>query len=164
MAEILYRDANIAVLDKPPGVALLADRSGAPNLWEALPDLLGAKPYLVHRLDKPTSGVFLIALTEPMQRALTRSFQAGYTAQQFGHFVKALEEHARKTGKILTVPKLFDTPLVGIPYRSQRLVFHIRKAAGEEVYIPFSFRTSPNKVTIWNPARTSISAPGGCAC
>jgi hypothetical protein len=76
---------------------------------------------------------------------------AGYTAQQFGHFVKALEEHAQKTGKLLTLPKSPDTPLIGTPYRSRRLVFYILKEAGEEVYIPFSFATSSNKVTIWNP-------------
>ena len=75
----------------------------------------------------------------------------GYTAQQFGHFVKALELHEQKTGQCLTLPKSPDTPLIGTPFRSRRLVFYILKEAGEEVYIPFSFATSPNNVTIWNP-------------
>ena len=76
---------------------------------------------------------------------------AGYTAQQFGHFVKALELHEQKTGQRLTLPKSPDTPLIGTPYRSRRLVFYVLKEVGEEVYIPFSFATSPNTVTIWNP-------------
>lgn len=75
MPEILYRDRDLVALDKPAGVSLLADRSGAPCLWDALPEHLGAKPYLVHRLDKGTSGVLLVALNADTQRTLTRAFQ-----------------------------------------------------------------------------------------
>ncbi len=72
--ELLYRDRHLAVLDKPAEVSLLADRSGAPCLWDALPERLGTKPYLVHRLDKGTSGVLLVALDQATQRNLTRAF------------------------------------------------------------------------------------------
>jgi tRNA pseudouridine32 synthase/23S rRNA pseudouridine746 synthase len=74
--EILFRNDDLAVLNKPPDVSLLADRSGARCLWDDLPDLLGTKPYLVHRLDKPTSGVLVIALNPDTQSRLTRAFQA----------------------------------------------------------------------------------------
>jgi len=70
---------------------------------------------------------------------------AGYTAQQFGHFVKALEEREQSTGQALTVPALTETSLIGVPYRNSDaqhgLVFHVRKAPGERVEIPFRFRT-----------------------
>jgi tRNA pseudouridine32 synthase / 23S rRNA pseudouridine746 synthase len=71
---ILFRNAQLAVIEKPANVSLLADRSGAPCLWTQLPDLLGTKPYLVHRLDKGTSGVLLVALESGTQAALTRAF------------------------------------------------------------------------------------------
>ena len=88
--EILHRDADLAVINKPPDVSLLADRSGADCLWDALPSVLGCKPYLVHRLDKPTSGVLLIALTLAAQQTLTRAFAARqlrkfYLAWVVGH-------------------------------------------------------------------------------
>lgn len=76
MVEILHRDKKLVVLNKPPDVSLLADRSGVACLWDSLPDLLGGKPYLVHRLDKPTSGVLLIALHPETQKTLTRAFAA----------------------------------------------------------------------------------------
>lgn len=75
MLEIIYRDERLAVIDKPADVSLLADRSGAPGLWEGLAGELGSKPYLVHRLDKGTSGVLLVALHPDTQRTLTRAFQ-----------------------------------------------------------------------------------------
>ncbi|MCB1685288.1 MAG: RNA pseudouridine synthase, partial [Pseudomonadales bacterium] len=85
MVEILYQDDELAVLNKPADVSLLADRSGADNLWDHLPDLLGRKPYAVHRLDKPTSGVLLIALDRQTQQTLTRAF----TARQIRKFYLA---------------------------------------------------------------------------
>jgi len=74
--EILHRDTELVVINKPPDLSLLADRSGSVCLWDALPDLLGCRPYLVHRLDKPTSGVLLVALSPAAQRTLTRAFAA----------------------------------------------------------------------------------------
>jgi RluA family pseudouridine synthase len=74
--KFLHQDDRLAVINKSADVSLLADRSGADCLWEALPDLLGRKPYLVHRLDKPTSGVMVIALDQGTQTQLTRAFNA----------------------------------------------------------------------------------------
>lgn len=75
MPEVLHRSGDLAVLNKPAGVSLLADRSGAACLWDRLGEELGSKPYLVHRLDKGTSGVLLVALNARTQRTLTRAFQ-----------------------------------------------------------------------------------------
>ncbi|MEQ8859544.1 MAG: RNA pseudouridine synthase [Pseudomonadales bacterium] len=75
MLEILHRSDRLVVLNKPTDVSLLADRSGAACLWDGLAEALGSKPYLVHRLDKGTSGVLLVALHPDTQRQLTRAFQ-----------------------------------------------------------------------------------------
>lgn len=75
--EILYRDAELAVIDKPSGISMLRDRSGAPDLWSALKarfDDEGRRAYLVHRLDKGTSGAVIIALSAASQKQLTRAF------------------------------------------------------------------------------------------
>ena len=75
MFELIARTEDVAVFNKPSDVSLLADRSGAACLWDGLEEFLGCKPYLVHRLDKPTSGVLVIALNVGTQRQLTRAFQ-----------------------------------------------------------------------------------------
>jgi len=71
---VIARRPGLVVLAKPPGLSLLADRSGAPCLWDGLADWLGTAPLLVHRLDKGTSGVLLVATARNRQRELTRAF------------------------------------------------------------------------------------------
>lgn len=100
---ILYQDARLAVIDKPSGIALLADRSGAPCLWDMLPELLGGKPYLVHRLDKGTSGVLLIALDQQTQSHLTRAFNRREVEKFYLAWVTGEPERGRT--------RLIDLPL-----------------------------------------------------
>jgi len=101
--EVLYRDRELAVVNKPADVSLLADRSGAPCLWDSLGDELGSKPYLVHRLDKGTSGVLLVALQPQTRRALTRAFQQ----RRVGKFYLTWVTGAFDSGRSLTI----DLPL-----------------------------------------------------
>ena len=74
--DVIHIDENLAFIGKPPGsfVSLLADRSGAPCLWDSIKAELG-KPYLVHRLDKGTSGVLAVARNPATQARLTRAFR-----------------------------------------------------------------------------------------
>lgn len=79
-ANILWRDPGLLVLDKPSGVPVLADRNGTPCLWDALTLHLadeGLRPLAVHRIDKGTSGLLLVALTPRTQRAFGKAFETG---------------------------------------------------------------------------------------
>ncbi len=69
--EIIYQDDNILVINKPAGVSVTKDRSGAAQLK----DLLGAQLRLVHRLDKDTSGVMLLAKNVQAQTKFTAYFE-----------------------------------------------------------------------------------------
>jgi 23S rRNA pseudouridine1911/1915/1917 synthase len=82
---ILYEDAHLLVVDKPPGLTVHPG-SGQPTGTLAnalvhhirgLPERLGSdRPGIVHRLDKDTSGVIVVAKTEVTQRRLSRAFAA----------------------------------------------------------------------------------------
>jgi len=92
LPEPLFESAELLVLNKPSGVSLLEDRSGADNLWRALQS--AGKPFLVHRLDKGTSGVLLVAKTQARQSELARLFNARevrkfYIAKVVGRFPEA---------------------------------------------------------------------------
>jgi tRNA pseudouridine32 synthase / 23S rRNA pseudouridine746 synthase len=75
--DVLYRSPDLLAINKPSGISLLADRSGAACLWDDLRDALapeGSEPLSVHRIDKGTSGVLLIALTRERQSRLSQAF------------------------------------------------------------------------------------------
>ena len=76
---VIWRDEHILALNKPPG---LPSQGGSKQtrhvdgLAEALKFGFDEKPRLVHRLDKDTSGVLLMARTREMAAALTKAFRS----------------------------------------------------------------------------------------
>lgn len=75
-AEILYDDDDIIVLDKPANLLVIPDRyrHNLPNLLSILTEELG-KIFVVHRLDKETSGVVLFAKTAEAHASLNEQFE-----------------------------------------------------------------------------------------
>lgn len=80
----LYRDDSAIVLNKPPGLAT----QGGTGTTEHVDGLLDAffderlgRPRLVHRLDKDTSGVLLVARTPGSAAKFSKSF-AGRSAKK----------------------------------------------------------------------------------
>jgi len=76
MLESLFLDDHIIVLNKPAGLSVLNEGwdPEAPYLRQMLEDEYG-KIWVVHRLDKITSGVMVFALTAEAHRGLNRQFE-----------------------------------------------------------------------------------------
>jgi RluA family pseudouridine synthase len=76
--EVLLDDAELLAVNKPAGQLVIPDRSGRETLAEIVAQLSGGDPTLriVHRLDRDTSGVLLLARTIDAQRALSAQFEA----------------------------------------------------------------------------------------
>jgi 23S rRNA pseudouridine1911/1915/1917 synthase len=80
---VLFEDDDVLAIDKPPGMVV----HPAPGAWHGTvvnallhrglvsEDRETHRPGIVHRLDKETSGVLLIARHERAQRALSRAFR-----------------------------------------------------------------------------------------
>jgi 23S rRNA pseudouridine955/2504/2580 synthase len=78
-AAVLYRDDHLIALNKPPGLPTQGGSGQTRHvdgLAEALRFGLEEKPRLVHRLDKDTSGILLLARTRESAKALTEAFRA----------------------------------------------------------------------------------------
>ncbi len=82
-AAVLWKDEHIIALNKPPG---LPSQGGSgqtgrhvDGLTEALKFGYKDRPKLVHRLDKDTSGVLLLARTDRVARALSEAFRSRTT-------------------------------------------------------------------------------------
>ncbi|MBI6630302.1 RluA family pseudouridine synthase [Pontibaca salina] len=75
---VIYRDDHVLALNKPAGLAVQGGSGQSRHvdgLAEALMFDLDEKPRLVHRLDKDTSGVLLLARTRAVAADLTASFR-----------------------------------------------------------------------------------------
>lgn len=82
--DILYQDSDLAVLDKPAGMVVHPGAGHASGtlvnaLLHHLTDLSGIggerRPGIVHRLDRGTSGVMVIAKHDAAHQELARQFQ-----------------------------------------------------------------------------------------
>lgn len=70
---ILYRDAHLVAVNKPAGIPVhrsALDRHAAVTVLQLLYAQTGLKGYPAHRLDRPTSGVLLLALDADTARLL----------------------------------------------------------------------------------------------
>ena len=99
-AAVIYRDDDIIALNKPPGLPVQGG-SGQTRHVDGLAEALrfGAdeKPRLVHRLDKDTSGVLLLARSAQAARGLTRAFQARETRKIYWAVVAGVPKPATGT-------------------------------------------------------------------
>jgi 23S rRNA pseudouridine1911/1915/1917 synthase len=89
--EVLFEDEDVVVVNKPPGLVVHpahGHKSG--TLVNAMLGRIASttgresgRPGIVHRLDKDTSGVMVIAKTDVAQLALSRQLQAKRFAKQY---------------------------------------------------------------------------------
>jgi 23S rRNA pseudouridine955/2504/2580 synthase len=79
---VIYRDDHIIALNKPAGIPVQGGSKQVRHidgLAEALKFGYEDKPRLVHRLDKDTSGVLILARTRQVAAGLTGAFRARET-------------------------------------------------------------------------------------
>ena len=79
--EVLYEDQEIIVIDKPAGLLSMADaREKEKTAYHLVGDYLKkqdrqARVFIVHRLDRDTSGVLVLAKNEKIKRLLQENWQ-----------------------------------------------------------------------------------------
>ncbi len=100
-AMTLYEDQKVIVFNKPAGLAVQGG-SGLnrhiDKMLESLRNKKGEKPRLVHRLDRDTSGVLVVAKTRGAASALAKSFRGRNTEKTYWAIVKGVPKP--KEGKI----------------------------------------------------------------
>ncbi|MCW5700518.1 MAG: RluA family pseudouridine synthase, partial [Rhodospirillales bacterium] len=112
---VLYRDEHLIVLDKPAGLAVQGGTRTDRHLDAMLEALCfgGERPRLVHRLDKDTSGVLVLARTAAAAAALAKGFRSHAA-------------HKRYWAVVVGIPKVaegrIDLPLAKHPgQRGERI-------------------------------------------
>ncbi len=104
---VLFEDAHLIVIDKPPGMAMHpAPGSESGTLVNALLHHCGAslsgiggvaRPGIVHRIDKETSGVVVAAKTDAAHQGLSALFAAHDIERVYTAFTRGAPHPARGT-------------------------------------------------------------------
>jgi len=90
---ILYEDDDVLVLNKPFGIAVQGGtntRRHIDGMLAGMTDRFGDRPRLVHRLDRDTTGVLLIAKHRDAAAKLGRTFQTRSAAKTYWALVKGV--------------------------------------------------------------------------
>jgi 23S rRNA pseudouridine955/2504/2580 synthase len=97
---ILYMDKSVIVLNKPSGLAT----QGGSGLTRHVDGMLGQlaferkqRPKLVHRLDRDTSGVLVVARTVPAAAALAKSLAQRDASKIYWALTRGVPKQARGT-------------------------------------------------------------------
>lgn len=112
--DIVHEDEYVLVVNKASGLLSLPDRfkPELPNLKE-LADQHYGKVWIVHRLDRDTSGVLVLAKTEEAHRSLSQQFEKRKVKKHYWALVKGGPGQAE--GDI-------DRPIAPNPHRPGRMI------------------------------------------
>ena len=127
---VLYEDESLIALDKPAGVVVhpsYKQLSGTllnAVLWR-LRDRPGARPGILTRLDKDTSGLVIVALSPGVHAALQRDAAAGRISK---HYLAVVAGEPRPAAGTLALPLARD------PHDRRRVVVTSGGAASETRY------------------------------
>ncbi len=143
--EVLYEDASLIAVNKPAGLAVHAGAglhegtlvNRLVHRFGALSQLGGEmRPGIVHRLDKDTSGVLLVARTDAAHRALAAQF-AGRTVEKI--------YLALVHGKVRADSGRITKPIARDPVRRTRMT--ARLESGREALTEYKVRKRFEKFT-----------------
>ena len=119
--DLVYQDSQIVVLDKPAGIPVHPgpghpDRTIVNGLLALCPDIEGIggdiRPGIVHRLDKDTSGLMMVAKTHAAHLALSQQIKTREVTK--GYLALAVGEVKPPTGVI-------DLPIARDPRNRKRM-------------------------------------------
>lgn len=150
---ILYQDDYLVVVDKPSGWLVhrsFLDKHETRFVLQSLRDQLGQHVYPVHRLDRPTSGVLVFALSADIARVLSQQIEAGLWQKGYLAVVRGY----LKTAGILDYPLKEQHDAIADKFAK------VDKAAQSAItrYKPLAYVELPFAVSRYATARYSLVA------
>jgi len=125
--EILYQDPDVAVLNKPPGMVVHPGAGHASGtlvnaLLHHITDLSGVggemRPGIVHRLDRGTSGVMVVAKNDAAHQELARQFHDREVEKEYVALVWGLVQQRKR----------IDIPIGRDPVHREKISTRARRA------------------------------------
>ena len=90
MIQILHRSPTWIAVEKPAGALVIPGRGEGDRacLRDEISRQLQRRVWVVHRLDRDTSGILILALDAPTHRALSVAFEAGRIEKRYWALVQ----------------------------------------------------------------------------
>jgi tRNA pseudouridine32 synthase/23S rRNA pseudouridine746 synthase len=95
-AAVLHEDAHLLAVDKPAGRLVIPGRGGGERSLREELEAAHGRLWVVHRLDRGTSGVLLFARTADAHRALNLAFDRGEPAKRYLALVRGTPPAERR--------------------------------------------------------------------
>ena len=124
---VLSEDEGLLVVDKPAGMATAAgsgvDDDASLHAWVSRH--VGGRTFIVHRLDRGTSGVIVFAKTAGEHRRLSRAFEAREVAKRY---LAVVDGHVRPVrGEIAEPLRAFGSGRVGVDAKGSEALTRYRR-------------------------------------
>jgi tRNA pseudouridine65 synthase len=106
MLEILYQDEYLVAINKPSGLLVHKspiDKAETEFAMQLIRDQIGQYVYPVHRLDKPTSGVLIFALSSEVARLMSEAFRNNKVQKEYMAVVRGYTKEEELIDYDLTV-------------------------------------------------------------
>lgn len=115
--EIIYENEDLLIVNKPAGLLVIPDRfdNELPSLNRVLEKQTGHKVFVVHRLDRDTSGVICFAKTEEAHKFLSAQFQDHKVEKYYTGLVN---------GRVLQQEGSINAPITKHPANNGTMVIH----------------------------------------
>ena len=156
--KVIYEDNHIIIVNKQAGEIVQGDKTGDRTLADDVKAYIKekyAKPGdvflgVVHRLDRPVSGVVVFARTSKALSRLNDMFRTGKIQKTYQAIVPATEKSvATPDGEWVTV----DTWLTRNE-RQNKAFSHQREVAGSKPYSTIASSVAAIAITFWRCAST----------
>jgi 23S rRNA pseudouridine955/2504/2580 synthase/23S rRNA pseudouridine1911/1915/1917 synthase len=114
--KIIYEDDNLVAVNKPSGLLSIPDRFDAkiPSLKQVLAEKYG-EIFVIHRIDRDTSGIILFARNEESHRYFSMAFEEHRISKKYLGLVHGTPAPASGT---------IDKPIAHHPVQKGKMVVH----------------------------------------
>jgi tRNA pseudouridine32 synthase / 23S rRNA pseudouridine746 synthase len=124
---VLFEDEGLVAVDKPAGMATAAgggiDDDASLHAW--VTRHVGARTYIVHRLDRGTSGAIAFAKSAESHRRLSQAFEGREVGKRY---LAVVEGHVRRvTGEIAERLRSFGSGRVGVDPKGAEALTRYRR-------------------------------------
>ena len=153
MLEILYQDEHCVAVNKPAGMLVhrsWLDRHETEFVMQTLRDQLAQYVYPIHRLDRPTSGVLLFALSSESARQLCEQFENRQVQKSYLAIVRGYLTVNAQTSGLIDYPLTQILDKIGDKPSLQAL--QQRDVSSTEMFA--ESLSSPAELTLLQPAQT----------